>query len=141
MAEPREPEMSSGLDYLEKAGKLAPIDKRGPAHPEGSEPTSTSSDLTSSLEAFAARTLLETIRRIETEKGGDHPGALLSECAKQIGMSGEVLIPLSRRLEDAGLVKTLKSDDFGNNLVTRTDAADQLLGSSDPIRALTSLLG
>lgn len=140
MAEPRDRTDSDTLDYLERAGKIRPIKKRAPADQASESPTSSRTNVVSGLESFAARAVLEAVRRLEGIKGGGSPGVRLSECAKDIGISGEVLIPLSRQLEEAGLLRNLESDPFGDNLVSLTEHGASVLDSPDPITVLSSLL-
>jgi hypothetical protein len=118
------------LDYLVKSGKLAPVEKRTSGVLTPNAPASQSQ--APELEAFAAKAVLEAIRRLEESQGGDHPGARLSACSKEVGMAGDVLIPLARRLEAMGLLETKETDSFGDNLVTVTDAGIQLLDAPQP---------
>lgn len=121
-----EPSSEGGLEYLFKAGKLKRMDEEaGP--PDTSQRTPQGEGMSQNLEAFAARVVLESIYRAELATGGDHPGEWLSKVAEEVGMGGDVLIPLARRLESAGLVRVLESDAFGNQRLTLTDDEVPLL--------------
>jgi hypothetical protein len=78
------------------------------------------------LQAFAARVVLTTVKEMESSRG-EGTGVRLSEVAERVGMGGDVLIPLARRLEGAGAIRFLDTDAFGNNLVTLTDDGRHLL--------------
>lgn len=139
MAEPRDIDQRIGLDYLRKAGKLPEPESEAP------EPTpSAGQAYQADLHAFAARSVLRSLQKLEDAKGGGgQPGIRLSAIGDDIGMSAEVLLPLSRVLESAQLVRTLERNTFGDNLVTLTEDARQLLAadSVELLRRLRSASG
>jgi hypothetical protein len=136
MTEPRDVEPSDTLDYLERAGRVQPTKKRAPS-PGVSEPSAPSAQQGGlGLAVFAARAFLAELQKVDPTGSG----ARLSDTGRQIGMSGEVLIPLARQLETLGLLKTLEADTFGDNLVTLTDHGREVLQSPDSTMDLAKLL-
>lgn len=77
------------------------------------------------LQAFAARRVLVTIGDLQEKK--ESPGVRLRQVSEQTGMDAEVLLPVTRMLEELDLLETLQVDDFGDHLVSLTSEAQKLL--------------
>ena len=120
MAEPKD---QGGLEYLVKAGKLPSVgeDKAGDSSSSAAEPVDNRN-----LQAFAAPTVLSTIKELESARA---PGAgvRLSEVADRIGRGADVLIPLARQLAGAGVLEVIESSTFGDELVALTPEGTRLL--------------
>ena len=148
MAEPRD---QGGLEYLVKAGKLQRIDEQDQGQDVGSSsssssssssqaPTQDASNVDQRLQGFAARVVLAAVQTLDAGPPA-RTGVRLSEISNQVQMAADVLIPLARRLESAGALKTLESDSFGDLLVTLTDEGARLLtpeASSELIQRITA---
>ncbi|MCP5068419.1 MAG: hypothetical protein GY946_17805 [bacterium] len=126
-----EPQTSTGLEYLVKAGKIAPTGQEAsPARRTDSAPSVTET----ALEAFAASTVLKAVRDL----AGDE-GVPLSEVGEDLKMTGEILIPLARGMEDLGLIHTVKVTSFGDNTVAMDDEGIRVLNELEPVEALRRL--
>jgi hypothetical protein len=142
VAEPRDINERIGLDFLVKAGKLPEPEQDVSSESDASVPAPTSSaspTYDADIQAFAARAFLLALQKHETEKEDQQSGTLLSQISSDIGMSAEVLLPLSRRLEDMGMLRTVKRSSFGDNHVILTDKARQLLTTNDEVELLQQL--
>jgi hypothetical protein len=135
LAEPRDINERIGLDYLVKAGKLAPPEQETTPDAVPSPESAYDAD----IHAFAARAVLKSLQKHEQEKGGQQPGVRLSEISTDLGMSAETLLPLCRSLESIGMLRTLERSTFGDNEVTLTDRATQLLSTNDEVALLRQL--
>jgi hypothetical protein len=135
LAEPRDIDERIGLDYLVKSGKLPPPGQEA-ARDQGPPPAG---GYEADIHAFAARAVLRSLQQHEQEKGGEQPGVRLSEISTELGMSAETLLPLCRRLEGIGMVRTLETNSFGDNRVTLTDRATELLSTNDEVALLREL--
>ncbi|HEY7280397.1 MAG TPA: hypothetical protein VID47_02280 [Actinomycetota bacterium] len=122
MAEPRSDQ--GGLEYLVKAGKLPNIGDDRSQEQSASSSSAPADDR--NLQAFAAPTVLTAVRDIESGRPAG-TGAQLSEVAEQIGMGADVLIPLARRLTEAGMLQVIESTAFGDQTVTVTPEGIRLL--------------
>ncbi len=132
-----EPQTSTGLEYLVKAGKIAPTGQEAsPARRTDSAP----SIAETALEAFAARTVLEAVRDLAEKRSvGPDEGVPLSEVGEDLKMTGEILIPLARGMEDLGLIHTVKVTSFGDNTVAMDDEGIRVLNELEPVEALRRL--
>ena len=83
--------------------------------------------------------MLLSLQQHEEANGGEEPGIRLSAISKDVGMSAEVLLPLCRRLEKSGLIRTLQRDTFGDNQVALTEAARQLLSAPGDVELVARL--
>jgi hypothetical protein len=81
------------------------------------------------LQAYAARRVLVAIRDLERKKPDEAPGVRLPQVSEQTGMGAEVLLPVTRWLEDLDLLETLEVTEFGDNVVSLTSEAEKLLSS------------
>ena len=128
MAEPRD---QGGLEYLVKAGKLRSIGEDENQTAEQTQqqgpPNDPNANVDRSLEAFAARSVLVAIARLEQDGRPAGAGVKLDEVSGEVGMAGDLLIPLARRLAVAGAITVLEDDPFGNQKVTLTELGRQLL--------------
>jgi hypothetical protein len=128
VAEPRD---QGGLEYLVKAGKLRSIGEEENQTPDQTQqqglPNDPNANVDRSLEAFAARSVLVTIARLEQDGRPAGAGVKLDEVSGEVGMAGDLLIPLARRLAVAGAITVLEDDPFGNQKVTLTELGRQLL--------------
>jgi hypothetical protein len=136
--EPRQTAPST-LDYLSRAGKLRPIpaEEEAEASRDMEQPPTTGVRSSNpSLELFAARAFLGSIRSLQS---GNPDGVRLFDAGREIGMTADVLIPLARRLESVGLLFVEEPDAVGDDLVTLTDEAVAALDSRDPQTLTRSL--
>jgi hypothetical protein len=112
------------LEYLSRAGRLAPTSAE-----EAVESPQRVSTGPNSLEVFAARAVLKGVQDLQTQGGQD--GVRLFECARQIGMAADQLLPLARELVAGGLLQTLEPDAIGDDLVSISPAGATLLSDND----------
>ncbi len=132
-----EPQTSTGLEYLVKAGKIAPVEQEVSPAPRAERVPSVAE---TPLEAFAARTVLQAVRDLAGTRdvGGDE-GVPLSEVGEDLKMTGEILIPLARDMEDLGLIRAVRVTSFGDNTVAMDDEGSRVLNELDPVEALRRL--
>jgi hypothetical protein len=136
MAEPEDISRRIGLDYLfEKQGSQ---DQPSQARPEAA-PRSTQADLRDKLHAYAAeRVLIATHDLLQGRSSGEE-GVRLHEVGDRTGMDAELLLPLSRELESRGLLRTLESTTFGDNLVSITARARELIAAGNRAELMREL--
>jgi hypothetical protein len=131
-----EPKDLTALDYLLE--KREPTTKRGMA-PEPPSPGSSSAAPEATLHAMAASQVLAACHAIEQDKGDDHPGATLSEIDSRLGIGAELLVPVARLLESAGLLAVLETRPFDDHRVTVTDEGIALLAPGRQVELLRQL--
>lgn len=106
-----------GLDYLFESKKMR---KQPPESASEPDPV-----VNSTAQAFAGKTILEAIQRLENDKGDQ--GVRLSDVAEETGMSAVLLLPMARRLEKGDLLEVLDRTSFGDDSVRLTPFARKLL--------------
>lgn len=127
------------LDYLVDAGKLGPSSSDAAPETNPSSRQIAPDARSGPLAAFAAKLVLQTVSTLEAALPPGSKGVRLSECANQIEMSADVIVPLAAGLEKAELLTVLERESFGDHLVATTPKADALLAADDPVTLLREL--
>lgn len=141
MAEPRDINEKIGLDFLVKAGKLPQPGEDSPPEeaPSSESASAPAGAYEADIQAFAARAVLRSLQQHEQAENAQESGTRLSVISSDLGMSAEVLLPLSRNLENMGMLRTLERSTFGDNRVALTDKAREMLSANDDVELLQQL--